>query len=587
MQDMNLKIPYPFLVYDFVDRDGFSQKRVFSNPIEVISVNSVDEVHIALEQVQQWVEKGYYAAGYLSYEAAPAFDAAFVVRPDHKMPLLWFGIFSETGTSIDFPRENRFEFSPWASDTTPDDYIRNVQAIKNAISQGETYQVNYTIRLRSRWAGDDLGYYNYLRNVQQANYSAYLNIGRFRILSVSPELFFRLDGRTITTRPMKGTIQRGRWLEEDEALASWLFESEKNRAENIMIVDLLRNDLSKIPGVTSVEVPQLFEIERYPTLHQMTSTITALACENSTFVDVLEALFPCGSITGAPKISTMQIISELERHPREIYCGTVGFIEPSGDAIFNVAIRSIYIDSETERAEYGVGGGITWDSTTEDEYAEAFAKAALLDTPNYSFELLETLKLNRGQYVLLNRHIERLASSARFFNFPVDLDAVAVRLSEHASEFEGMSRRVRLIVSQTGAIHIESSDLPDLSHELQTVAVATRPVSKQNKFLYHKTTHRDVYQFHQNFHADVFDVLLWNEDGQITEFTNGNIVLEIDDHKVTPSRGCGLLAGTFRAQLLDEGIIHERELTHSDLRRATLIWFINSVRGWVPVQFVK
>ncbi|WP_436663796.1 chorismate-binding protein [Alicyclobacillus acidoterrestris] len=243
-------------------------------------------------------------------------------------------------------------------------------------------------------------------------------------MSLSPELFFRIDGKTITTRPMKGTVQRGRWLEEDQELISWLSTSSKNQAENVMIVDLLRNDLSKIPGVISVQVPRLFDIESYPTVHQMTSTVTATVQENTTFVDVLRALFPSGSITGAPKISTMSLISELEQTPREIYCGTVGFIEPNGDAVFNVAIRSILIDDETGVAEYGVGGGITWDSTTDGEYAEAFAKAAFLKESSVPFELLETLKLENGEYVLLHRHLNRLVSSARFFDIPIDLDMI-------------------------------------------------------------------------------------------------------------------------------------------------------------------
>ncbi|GMA48805.1 hypothetical protein GCM10025857_01620 [Alicyclobacillus contaminans] len=312
-------------------------------------------------------------------------------------------------------------------------------------------------------------------------------------------------------------MPRGRWLEEDQELASRLSASQKNQAENVMIVDLLRNDLSKIPGVTSVQVPRLFEIETYPTVHQMTSTVTATVRETPTFIDVLQALFPCGSITGAPKISTMGLISDLEQNPREIYCGTIGIIEPNGDAMFNVAIRSVLIDGETGLAEYGVGGGITWDSTTDGEYTEAFTKAAFLEVSDVSFELLETLKLEHGEYALLHRHLSRLASSARFFDIPIDLDMIIDRLQEHASQFEGMRRRVRLLVSRTGEVRIESTALNDLSCGVQTVALADTPVSKEDRFFYHKTTRRDVYKHHQNEHPNVFDVLLWNEDGQITD----------------------------------------------------------------------
>ncbi|WP_051322401.1 aminodeoxychorismate synthase component I [Alicyclobacillus contaminans] len=514
---MHKETPSPLLIFDFVDKHGRAQRRIFSNPMEVISANSVVEVHPALRKIQRMVSQGYFAAGYISYEAAPAFDPAFRVCSHQKMPLLWFGIFAKPDTGSDLCWEENYTISSWESDTTRKQYVENIQKIKRAISQGETYQVNYTMRLRSRFEGDDLGYYHRLRRAQRTDYSAYLNIGRFRILSVSPELFFKLDGNTVITRPMKGTMPRGRWLEEDQELASRLSASQKNQAENVMIVDLLRNDLSKIPGVTSVQVPRLFEIETYPTVHQMTSTVTATVRETPTFIDVLQALFPCGSITGAPKISTMGLISDLEQNPREIYCGTIGIIEPNGDAMFNVAIRSVLIDGETGLAEYGVGGGITWDSTTDGEYTEAFTKAAFLEVSDVSFELLETLKLEHGEYALLHRHLSRLASSARFFDIPIDLDMIIDRLQEHASQFEGMRRRVRLLVSRTGEVRIESTALNDLSCGVQTVALADTPVSKEDRFFYHKTTRRDVYKHHQNEHPNVFDVLLWNEDGQITD----------------------------------------------------------------------
>jgi para-aminobenzoate synthetase/4-amino-4-deoxychorismate lyase len=574
----------PLLIFDFVDKLGNSQRRTFSNPVRIISTNSVEEVRSALTQVQELVNQGHHAAGYISYEAAPAFDAAYTVLPNHKMPLLWFGIFDQPDTNLALLSKHKFTIAPWESDTSPDRYIESIRKIKHDIALGNTYQVNYTMRLRSHFEGDDLGYYESLRNLQRTNYSAYLNIGRFRILSLSPELFFNIDGKTITTSPMKGTIQRGRWLEEDMELASWLSTSEKDQAENVMIVDLMRNDLSKIPSVISVQVPQLFEIERYQTVYQMTSTIEATVAENISIVDVLDALFPCGSITGAPKISTMRIISELEHNPREIYCGTIGIMEPTGGSTFNVAIRSVLLDDATGVAEYGIGGGVTWDSTSNGEFAEAFAKASFLEASDVSFELLETLKLKDGEYAFLHRHLTRLAASAKFFDIPIDLGLVTHRLQEHANQSKGTTRRVRLLVSTAGEIRVESSLLNELSQDVETVALANTPVSKKDRFLYHKTTRRDVYEHHQNEHPNVFDVLLWNEAGQITEFTNGNIVLEIDGKKVTPSRDCGLLAGTFRAHLLDEGIVEEAVVTHTDVARATNLWFINSVRGWVSVR---
>ena len=386
---------------------------------------------------------------------------------------------------------------------------------------------------------------------------------------------------------MKGTIPRGRWLEEDMEFAARLSNSQKDQAENVMIVDLMRSDLSKIPEVTSVRVSRLFDIERYQTVWQMTSTVSGIAQENIPVVAALDALFPCGSVTGAPKISTMAIISELESNPREVYCGTIGVMEPNGVSTFNVAIRSILLDTDTGVAEYGVGGGITWDSTAEGEYAEALSKAAFLEASDESFELLETLKLEDGQYSLLHRHLDRLAGSAIFFDIPIDLGLITNRLQEHATQFHGMARRVRLLVSPRGEVRVESTALPELSNRVEVIALAKTPVSKKNRFLYHKTTQRDVYAHHRNENPSVYDVLLWNEEGQITEFTNGNVVVEVGGRKVTPPRDCGLLAGTFRAQLLDEGIVEEGTLTHDDIYRATSIWLLNSVRGWVPVRIIE
>ncbi len=581
---MNHELPTPFLVFDFDNESDIHQRRVFSNPIQVISAYRVDEVEAALSEVQIAVQKGYYAAGFLSYEAAAAFDAAYRVSKEHQMPLLWFGIFSNPQDQIDVEWKSCYTVSKWRPETSKEEYTRSIKYIKERIAAGDTYQVNYTLRLRAHFEGDDLGYYHFLREVQEAKYSAYLHIGDFHILSVSPELFFRTSGRTIITRPMKGTMSRGRWLEEDLAHATSLAESQKNRAENVMVTDLLRNDLSRIAEVGTVKVPHLFAIEQYPTVHQMTSTVTAEMEQSTTLTDILHALFPSGSITGAPKINTMHIISELESQPREIYCGAIGLIEPNGNATFNVAIRTLYINCQTGACEYSVGGGITWDSTVEEEYLEALTKAALLEVKNIPFELLETLKLKNGEYTYLNKHITRLLESAQFFAIPLHIDNIIKQLSEHAQQFRHEPRRVRLLVARSGDARVESSHLQELPPTTQLITLATSAISKNQWFLYHKTTYRHMYEWQRSQHPTFFDVLLWNDHHEITEFTNGNIVLEIDGQKVTPARDCGLLAGTFRAVLLNEGVIQETVISLTDLHRVTQIWFINSVRGWVKVK---
>lgn len=571
---------------DFSDRFGNPRRLAFANPRSIIVAHSVAEVRPALEAVRVAVAAGSYAAGYVAYEAAPAFDPAIAVRSGTDMPLLWFGLFGGTlkATSVDPCRE--FHLSQWRPAIERNAYDRSVEAIHQAIARGDTYQVNYTMRLRARFEGDDLAFYRHLCAAQQAGFCAYLNIGCHRILSASPELFFRWDGHEIVTRPMKGTVRRGRWLEEDESLSAWLAASEKNRAENVMIVDLLRNDLGRIAEAGSVSVPNLFEIERYPTVLQMTSTVTARTRGGTTLENIFDALFPCGSITGAPKIQTTRLIAALEDSPRNVYCGAIGVLEPGGETVFNVAIRTVVIDNQTGSAEYGVGGGITWGSTADDEYEEALAKASLLFEERPEFDLLETLRLENGVYALLEQHLQRLAKSARYFEVSLPVEAVRSALDDHARQFPRQTRRVRLLVSLDGIVKVESDLLPPQPQTSVPVALAGTPVSRSNRFLFHKTTCRAVYESHRETRSDVFDVLLWNEEGELTEFTAGNLVIEIDGECWTPPRESGLLAGTFRADLLDRDKIRERVLTHADLNRAAHLWFINSVRGWVPVHLV-
>lgn len=571
------------MIFDFVDNPS---RLIFSNPIKLILADSVNQVVSAIREVERFVSHGYYAAGYLSYESAPAFDPAMVVSSRHSLPLVWFGIFKSPSNEARPYSAATFGFETWRSTISQETYSNAISRIRNGISRGQTYQVNYTMRLRSRFSGDDLGAYHHLLQAQRAGYSAYLNIGRYSILSFSPELFFRLQDRNIVTRPMKGTGKRGRWPEEDKAYAMWLRSSEKNQAENVMIVDLLRNDLNRIAEVGSVHVPRLFEIESYPTIHQMTSTVSAKVRPGTSLTDVFQALFPCGSITGAPKISTMKLISELEEEPREVYCGTIGFIQPNGQAVFNVAIRTVILDQETGLAEYGTGGGITWDSVDTEEYHEALTKADFLGVECPSFELLETMKFDGESFILLERHLERLVRSAQYFGIMVDMNSILQSLQEHAALHQSRARRVRVLVSQTGDARIESIVLNTLSEYSLPVCLAQTPISSENKFLYHKTTYRSMYDLHRAQKGNVFDTLLWNESGEITEFTNGNIVVEIGGLKLTPPIRSGLLPGTFRAQLLDDGYIEERVLTRQDVESAEKMWFINSVRGWVQVHLI-
>ena len=572
------------LLFDFEAQDGNIERKVFENPIKIVTTTTLQEVRKALDEVQQAVNRGYYAAGYVSYEAAPAFDPAYLVAQHLQMPLLWFGIYEKPIVVDEACVQASFSMGKWQGDTDKKRYNKTIQHIKTAIAAGETYQVNYTMRLYAGFFGDDLAYYDHLRLAQRAKYSAYMDLGRFRIVSLSPELFFQSKENQIITRPMKGTIARAKQYEDDQKMAMILATSEKDQAENVMIVDLIRNDLAKIPGVKSVHVPQIFSIERFPTVYQMTSTIEANYAMKPTLLQVFDALFPCGSITGAPKVSTMKIIAQVEQNSRDVYCGAIGYVEPDGEATFNVAIRTVWLDSMTGKACYGVGGGITWDSTEEGEYEEAMMKTRFLHKESVEFSLLETLKWEDGQYFLLDRHLHRMNQSAMYFDFTFDRSKVMQSLEDHAQLYVGQTRRVRLLLASTGSCQVESTSLLQTSMTQQDIALAKTPIDQEDIFLYHKTTHREVYAYHKEENPEVYDILLWNEQGQITEFTTGNVVVEIQGQKWTPSLACGLLNGTYREQLVEEGILEEKILTIEEVLRATKVWLINSVRGFVPVR---
>ncbi len=582
------------LIFDFKESfDDRSGSLAFDRPERVVTARSVDEVPAALAAVQSATEQGCYAAGYISYEAAPAFDAALQVKPqaaDSSLPLLWFGIYRQP-SAPDFADLSTYSVGDWAPDTTRAQYDAAIAAVRHSIGEGEIYQANFTMRLRAKFQGSARAWYDDLQRAAAVHFGAYLDIGGHQMLSLSPELFFAWDGRHITARPMKGTAQRAEHDIEDRERAEALRQSEKNRAENLMIVDLLRNDVSRVARPGSVAVPQLFSLESYPTVYQMTSTVTAETREGTTISEVLRALFPCGSITGAPKIKATEILAGLENSPRGPYCGAIGYIAPGGACVFNVAIRTIVVDAKNKTAECGVGGGIVWDSTAEDEYAEALAKAQFIARAEPDFELIETLRLHAGQYDWLQRHMQRLARSAAELGFAVDVSVVERELAAHAAAFAGDTRRVRLRLARSGAVNISSEALSGPEPlwfapaplEPKRIALAHMPIDSTQLTLAHKTTRRTLYDFHRRHHPEAFDVLLWNERDELTEFTIGNLVMQLDGTWYTPPVSSGLLPGVLREELLKRRMIFERVLHRHDLINATSLGFINSVRGWWPV----
>lgn len=348
----------------------------FLDPIETVTAHSFGEVTHILELAEMRARAGAYVMVMLSYEAAPAFDSALCTHKPDDFPLAWVGVFSEPSDPIEI--RSTVSSNPWLPKVRKDEYNECVRRIRELIAAGDTYQVNYSFPLTSPFIGDSLAWFHGLRGGQRAKYSAYVDLGRYKILSLSPELFFERHGDHVRTKPMKGTAKRGRTADEDEELERWLQNSIKNRAENVMIVDLLRNDLGKVSVPGGVDVTSLFDLEGFDTVWQMTSTVEATLKHGTSLVDLIGALFPCGSVTGAPKIRTMQIIRELERFPRGAYTGTIGLLRPGGDCAFNVAIRTVVLDTQTNLATCSVGGGITIDSTAAEEYDECLVKSRFL-----------------------------------------------------------------------------------------------------------------------------------------------------------------------------------------------------------------
>ncbi len=579
----------------------------FQNPQRILQTTNLEEILPALREIETLVEgNGWHAAGFLSYESAPAFDPALSVHPDPSgFPLLWFGLYPPP-QSVDLPPPA----APppqirWKATIAHRAYNAAIAQIKKQIARGQTYQVNYTMRLRAGFTHDPWDFFLNLAQGQNAH-AAYLDTGRFALCSASPELFFTLDGQTITGRPMKGTLKRGRTNAEDAARAAWLQADPKNRAENVMIVDMIRNDLGRIAETGSVHVPELFNAERYPTLWQMTSTVRAQT--RAPLSEIFTALFPCASITGAPKVSTMGIICALETTPRRIYTGSLGFLAPGRQAHFNVAIRTLLVDRAQASAEYGLGGGIVWDSTASGEYEEALLKARILTRPATSFDLFTTLRWTPSDgYFLRERHIRRLVDSAHYFGFAlpqparpdINVRAIPTKPPEGNWENLGVSvletyldqltesfsepMRVRIILTRHGTLSHQAVPLPESPATPLRVSLAPAPVNSDEVFLFHKTTRREMYPPP----APGTDVsLLYNQRGELTEFTIASLVAELDNELVTPPLDCGLLPGTMRAELLESGQIREKVIRVEDLPRCTQLWLINAVRGWVRVQLV-
>ena len=564
----------------------------FDDPVEIIEAREVEEVVDALRRVEEAATRGLYGAGYLAYEAAPAFDGALRVKDGSPLPLLWFGIYvgARRGEPPGFPA--RAEGPAWQPSLDASRYMEAVRHIKAYIAAGDTYQVNFTMRLQRALRGDPRGLFAGMLQRQPDGYAAYIDAGDHVVCSVSPELFFALDGEAIVSRPMKGTAPRGHTLAEDHEQAEALHRSEKDQAENVMIVDMVRNDLGRIAKPGSVTVDSLFDIERHETLFQMTSTVRGRT--RASLPGIFRALFPCASVTGAPKVRAMQIIAELEDSPRGVYTGCTGVVSPGRRAQFSVAIRTVHIDRAREQAAYGTGSGIVWDSVAEAEYRECATKALVLQPAGAGFHLLETLRWEPEEgFYFLEHHLRRLGDSAAYFGFALEPGRAGQELRTVVLSLPARPHRVRLLAGRGGEIHIEATAMdapfraaPGPANHTFRVCLADTPISLDDPFLYHKTTRREVYDFHRRAHPGVDDVVLWNEAYEVTETTVGNVVVETAGRYWTPPTAGGLLGGSYRAALLEEGRLRERPVRRDELTEFDALYMINSIRGWVRLDLL-
>jgi para-aminobenzoate synthetase / 4-amino-4-deoxychorismate lyase len=584
----------------FDDLTGAEASFRFVEPVGVLEAARPDEVAEVLAAAEGAAARGLWVAGFAAYEAAPGLDPSLEVRtrddddPFARMPLAWFAMFERREeTSLPEPQHDP-EPAPlgaWEPSIDRETYDRAISEIRDRIAAGDTYQVNHTLRLRSHVEGDERGLYRDLCFAQRGAYAAYLNLGRYRVLSASPELFFRRDGDRLTTKPMKGTAPRGRWLAEDEVIAATLRGSVKDRAENAMIVDLLRNDMGRIARSGSVSWSDVFDLERYETVWQLTSTVEAEVGPDADLASIFGALFPCGSVTGAPKVRTMQIISALEDSPRGVYCGAVGYLAPEGSGMptarFNVPIRTVIVDAETHTAEYGVGGGITWDSRAASEYDEVVAKARVLTARRPRFELFETMRHEPGEGIVhLDRHLGRLRASAAYFGFVLDEPAIDAALAREVATLDGREARVRLTLDRRGAVATRSAPMPPRGDTIRVAIDQEGPVDPSDPMLFHKTTRRKLYEDAVGRHPDADDVLLTNVRGEITESTIANVAVELDGSWITPPLESGLLPGVGREIALDEGWLGEGIVRVEDLHRAHRVALVSDVRGIRQVELI-
>ena len=572
-----------------------SSSYIFMEPREIIPVYNKNDIDNALLLVNKYLEKGLVGYCLIDYEAGYLLENKLEkLLPSQERKLMQFFFFDEKdvkkikSSKIEFCENDSesFSVSEYKLNTSRTKFFNDIKKIKQYISEGDTYQVNYTVKGKFIFSGSYASFFKNLLFNQSAEYSAFINNENNFIISLSPELFFSTTNNKITTKPMKGTLGRSRDLQTDALRAFELEKSEKNRAENLMIVDLLRNDLGKICKYGTVKVDELFGIEKYESLFQMVSTIKGKLKSEISLSEIIKNMFPCGSITGAPKIRTMEIINELEEEERRIYTGSIGMMS-KGSSVFNVAIRTIKIEKETGRGEVGLGSGIVWDSEQEKEYNETILKSEFLTNQTKPFSLIETLLVQDGDVSFLEEHINRISKAAEFFLFRIDQDKIRRELINTAYEYCSRGKhRMRLLLNKWGKLKLDYSDLSQLPNILKVI-ISEKYINPDSTFQYFKTTNREVYnsEYKKNNSEGFFDVIFFNEKKELAEGAITNIFVRKEDVWFTPPLTSGILAGIYRNYFINTNEnVKETIITINDLLTAAEVKLVNSVRGEIKVN---
>lgn len=582
----------PFVLLDDARQEGAAAARLFLDPLEIVVAMVPDDVPTLLATLDRWQADDALAAGFLCYEAGHALDprlAPLAALLPNGWPLGWFARFARCERIVrdDVPALLPDPDSAWIGAPQPlidyPAYAESISAVLGHIRAGDIYQANLTFPARVPVAGDPLAIYARLRHHGRAGYGAIVSTGAHKLLSLSPELFFTLRDRQIIARPMKGTAARSADPASDMAARIELASDPKQRAENLMIVDLIRNDLSRVAVPGSVAVPSLFRVETYPTIHQMVSDVTATLTPDTSIGALLGSIFPCGSITGAPKLSAMAIIDRLEIAPRRAYTGSIGFIAPGGEAAFNVAIRTLALRDGDACATLGLGSGIVADSVAASEWQECLAKGEFVRVAGAEFDLIETMRFDPLDGVIrLDRHLERLGASARTFGFSFDRHALRNHLQQ-ATFRQRDAARIRLRLSAAGHVAIAVDPLPATPDAPVGVAMAPLPVASADLRLRHKTSDRAFYDATRTA-SGAFEVVFEDSEGRLTEGSFTSLFVERDGKLLTPPLALGLQPGVLRAELVAEGRAVEADLTRADLANGFLIG--NSLRGLIPATLL-